>query len=555
MKFGRIALEEAEGAVVVHSVRLPGLDLRKGAVLTPALIAQLRAAGVADIVATRLEAGDVGENDAATAIGAAIAGAHAVPDAAFTGRVNLRAGATGVLVVDRAGVDALNRIDEAVTLATLPAYRTVATGEMIATVKIIPFAVPGAVMEALGPLCRPLIEVAPYRIRRVAVISTLLPGLQEKVVAKTLRTTAARLAPAGAAIIGERRVRHDEAEVARALAEVAADGAELALVFGASAIADRRDVIPAGIEAAGGVVEHFGMPVDPGNLLLVGRVGGMPVLGAPGCARSPRENGFDWVLHRLLAGLAVSREDVTSMGVGGLLMEIPTRPQPREGAVSDTTSKRAAVVLAAGRGTRMPEAHKLSVPVEGEPLVRRAVKAALASSARPVVVVTGHEADKVRAALTGLDIVFVHNPDYAEGLSTSLRTGIAALPGDVEAAVVMLGDMPMVGGELVERLARAIDVEAGQLIAVPVVEGRRGNPVAWARRMFPALMALSGDIGARHLIAQYPDAVVEVATQGDGAFLDIDTRDELAALAIHEIAAHADVDEGPALDGMKAEDA
>lgn len=555
MKFGRVALEDAEGAVAVHSLRLPGLDLRKGSPLTPAVIARLRAAGVPDIVAARLEPGDVGENNAATAIGAAIAGPRAVPDAAFTGRVNIRAGAAGVLVVDRAGVDALNRIDEAVTLATLPAYRTVTTGEMIATVKIIPFAVSGAVMDALGPLCRPLVKVAPYRIRRVAVISTLLPGLAEKVVAKTLRITAARLAPTRAAIVCERRVRHDEAELARALAEVAADGAELALVFGASAIADRRDVIPAGIEAAGGVVEHFGMPVDPGNLLLVGRVGAMPVLGAPGCARSPRENGFDWVLHRLLAGLAVPREDITSMGVGGLLMEIPTRPQPREGAVSETTSKRAAVVLAAGRGTRMPEAHKLSVPVEGEPLVRRAVKAALASSARPVIVVTGHEADKVRAALAGLDIVFVHNPDYAEGLSTSLRAGIAALPGDVEAAVVMLGDMPMVDGELVERLARAIDVEAGQLIAVPVVEGRLGNPVAWARRMFPALMALSGDIGARHLIAQYADAVVEVATQGDGAFLDIDTRDELAALAIHEIAAHADVDEGPALDGMKAEDA
>ena len=555
MKFGRIALEEAEGAVVVHSVRLPGLDLRKGAVLTPSLIGQLRAAGVADIVATRLEVGDVGENDAATAIGAAIAGPHAVPDAAFTGRVNIRAGANGVVVVDRAGVDALNHIDEAVTLATLPPFHRVTTGEMIATVKIIPFAVSDAAMAALAPLSRPLVEVAPYRIKRVAVISTLLSGLPDKVVAKTLRVTAARLAPAGATIVSERRVRHDEGELARALAEVAADGAELTLVFGASAIADRRDVIPSGIEAAGGVVEHFGMPVDPGNLLLIGRVGTMPVLGAPGCARSPRENGFDWVLHRLLAGLSVSREDITSLGVGGLLMEIPTRPQPREGAVGENTSKRAAVVLAAGRGTRMPEAHKLSVSVDGEPLVRRAVKAALGSSARPVVVVTGHEEAKVRAALAGLDVVFVHNPEYAQGLSTSLRAGIAALPEDVEAAVVLLGDMPRVEGELVERLARAIDADAGQLIAVPVVNGRRGNPVAWARRMFPALMALSGDVGARHLITEYADAVVDVATEGNGVFLDIDTRDELAALAIHEIAAHADVDEGPALEGMKAEDA
>jgi len=555
VKFARMALAEAEGAVAVHSIRLPGLELRKGTLLTPALIARLAAAGIGDIVAARLEPGDVGEDEAATLIGAAIAGPRAIPDAAFTGRVNLRAGTGGVLLVDRAGIDALNRVDEAVTLATLPAFRAVTVGEMIATVKIIPFAVAGSVMQALAPVCRPLIEVAPYKVRRVAVISTLLPGLAEKVIAKTLRTTAARLRPTGAVIVSERRVRHDEAEVARALAEVAGEGAELALVFGASAIADRRDVIPAGIEAAGGRIEHFGMPVDPGNLLLVGRVGAMPVVGAPGCARSPKENGFDWVLHRLLAGLAVSREDISSMGVGGLLMEIPTRPQPREGAASVDTSRCAAVVLAAGRGTRMPHAHKLSVEVDGEPMVRRAVGAALASQARPVVVVTGHEAEKVRAALAGLDVVFVHNPDYAAGLSTSLRAGIAALPEDVEAAVVMLGDMPKVEGELVDRLARAIDVEAGQLIAVPVAEGRRGNPVAWARRMFPALMALAGDVGARHLIVQYDELVVEVPAEGEGAFLDIDTRDELAALAIHELAAHADVDERPALDGMKAEDA
>ena len=185
------------------------------------------------------------------------------------------------------------------------------------------------------------------------MVSTLLPGLAAKVVDKTLKITQERLAPAGARIVAERRVPHEQAALAKAIDEVLREGAELVVVFGASAIADRRDVIPAAIEAVGGKVEHFGMPVDPGNLMLIGQAGGQPVLGAPGCARSPKENGFDWVLMRLLAGLPVSRADVTGMGVGGLLMEIVTRPQPREEPEPEKGRRIAAVILAAGRSTRM----------------------------------------------------------------------------------------------------------------------------------------------------------------------------------------------------------
>jgi len=226
-------------------------------------------------------------------------------------------------VVDKPGIDRLNLIDEAVTFATLPAYKPVVAGEMIATVKIIPFAVTGAVRDAAVSVTRdapPLIRVAPYRIRKVGVVSTLLPGLSAKVIEKTLRVTAERLAPAGAVIVAERRVRHEQSALTQALGEVLREGAELVLVFGASAIADRRDVIPSALEAIGGRIEHFGMPVDPGNLLLIGDANGRPVLGAPGCARSPKENGFDWVLMRLLAGLEVPREAITGLGVGGLLM-------------------------------------------------------------------------------------------------------------------------------------------------------------------------------------------------------------------------------------------
>ena len=304
MKFGAVAPNEAIGATAVHTIRQGALVLKKGTLIGPVEAAALEAAGIKDVVVARLEPGDVSEDVAAAEIAAAIAGEGVDVDRAFTGRANLFAQAAGVLVVDKDAVDGINRVDEAITVATLPAYKPVVPGEMIATVKIIPFAVAASARDlALAAAKRPLVRVAPYRIRKVGVVSTLLPGLSPKVIDKTLKITAERLAPANATIVAERRVPHERAALARALGEVLKQGAELVIVFGASAIADRRDVIPAALEAIGGRIEHFGMPVDPGNLLLIGTATGHPVLGAPGCARSPKENGFDWVLMRLLAGL------------------------------------------------------------------------------------------------------------------------------------------------------------------------------------------------------------------------------------------------------------
>jgi molybdenum cofactor cytidylyltransferase len=449
-------------------------------------------------------------------------------DRAFTGRANLFAEKAGVLVVDKESIDRLNRVDEAITFATLAAYKPVVEGEMIGTVKIIPFAVGQAALDAsLKVADKPFIRIAPYKIKKVGIVSTLLPGLATKVVEKTLRVTEDRLKPAGAVIFAERRVPHEQGAVAKAVDEVLKEGAELVVVFGASAIADRRDVIPAAVEAVGGQIEHFGMPVDPGNLMLIGRARGQPILGAPGCARSPKENGFDWILMRLLAGLPVSREDVTGLGVGGLLMEIVTRPQPRADAEPEKGRRIAAIVLAAGRSTRMGGPNKLLAEIGGKPLVRIAAEQALASKARPVVVVTGHQHDKVEAALHGLDLRFTHNPNFAEGLSTSVRAGLAALPTDADGVIVCLGDMPQVTAPLIDKLTTAFDPEKGALVVIPVIDGKRGNPVVWARRFFPELMAIDGDVGARHLIGRYPEAVAEVALTDTAALVDVDTPDAL----------------------------
>lgn len=343
MRFGPVPVAEAVGALAAHGVRAGEAVVRKGRLITADDAAGLAAAGVGSVVAVRLDPDDVGEDEAAEALAQALAGEGVAVERPFTGRSNLFSKGAGLLLVDKGAIDRLNGIDEAITAATLPPYKPVVAGEMVGTVKIIPYAVPRPILDRVVAVAREVsgggVRIAPYRLERVAVVSTLLPGLKPGVVTKTLGVLAKRLEPAGAAIVAETRTPHDPSALTHQLEEFAQSTAELLVVFGASAIADRQDVIPSAIEAAGGRIEHFGMPVDPGNLLLLGSLGAKPVIGAPGCARSPKENGFDWILHRLLAGLPVTRADITSLGVGGLLMEIVSRPQPRAGGSREGRSE------------------------------------------------------------------------------------------------------------------------------------------------------------------------------------------------------------------------
>jgi molybdenum cofactor cytidylyltransferase len=330
MKFGPMPVARALGAISAHAVRAGETRLKKGQKIGSAELGALQAAGVQTLIAAEVEAGDVGEDAAALRLAQAIAGAHLRLDPPFTGRVNLFATVNGLVEVSRARIDAINRIDDAITVATLGEWRPVVEGDMAATVKIIPFAAPAAALAAACAAGEQAVSVAPYRPLRVGVISTLLPALKPSVVNKTLGVLEARLAPARARLVEDRRCPHSTEALTETLRAVEGR-CDVVIVFGASAITDRRDVIPAALEAAGGRIEHFGMPVDPGNLLLLGDLNGKSVIGAPGCARSPKENGFDWVLGRVLAGVPIRRADIQAMGVGGLLMEIDSRPQPRLG--------------------------------------------------------------------------------------------------------------------------------------------------------------------------------------------------------------------------------
>lgn len=522
-----MALVDAAGAYLAHSQRTEGGVIKKGTRLTADHVAALLATGIAEVTVARLDPGDVHEDAAARRIADAVAGAGVRVDRADTGRSNLYAAIDGLVVVDKAAVDGFNAVDPALTLATLPAYKRVPVGQMVATVKIIPFAAPDASLAAALDGRAALVSVAPWKVRRVAAISTTLPSLKESVIDKTLGIFERRLAEPGAAIAHETRVAHRVEALTPAIAKAAAE-TELVVVFGASAVVDAADVIPAAIRAAGGTIIRLGMPVDPGNLLVLGEVGGTPVVGAPGCARSPKENGFDFVLDRLLAGLEVTPADIIGMGVGGLLTDTALRPRPRRGTMDDTAPRHpVAIVLAAGRSTRMGGPNKLLEAVGGVPMVRRVAEAALASRAEQVVVVTGHEAARVGESLDGLHVRLVHNPAFADGLSTSLKAGLNALPDGVDAALILLGDMPLVTAEDCDKVLGALG--DGALIAMATANGARGNPVAWSSRLFSELKATEGDAGGRSLLSRYADDLVDVEI-GAAASLDADTPEALAAV-------------------------
>jgi molybdenum cofactor cytidylyltransferase len=542
MQFGRSPVAQAAGAILAHGVRQGALSFRKGRVLSAEDLAQLQQAGIAEITIARLEPGDVAEDQAAARIATAAAGGehanlhHVRVGAAFTGRANLYAQMAGLVLIDTNAIHEANDVDEAVTFASLPAFAKVEAGQMLATIKIIPFAAPEASVAAVEKrlAAHPAIRIAPFMAKQAALISTRLPGTKPALLNKNREALDARLGPLGSAIVFERRVAHDIAAVASALAEAAHAGADPILLFGASAIADRRDVLPAALEQAGGTISVLGMPVDPGNLLMMGILDGRTVVGLPGCARSPKLNGFDFALWRVLAGLPAGRAEIAAMGVGGLLADSAHRPHPRESTLitPPRLPRIGAIILAAGNSSRMRPAgqglNKLLQPLGGRSMVRHVAEAALASAASNTIVVTGNERAGVTMALRGLPLTFVDNPDYSKGLSTSLICGLNALPEECDGALILLGDMPAVDAHLLDRLIAAFDPAEDRAIIIASHGGRRGNPVLWARRFFPEMRELSGDVGARALFGPYAGLICEIEAETDAPLTDIDTEEALS---------------------------
>ena len=533
MKFGEFSVDDADGLALACALKLPAAAFSKGHILRPDDIARLQQAGLRQVTAVRLDNDDVGEDQAALMLACSVSSQHIKLSEATTGRVNIHATVKGIFTVDKATVDRLNAIDPSITFACLADHSRVGIGAMIATFKIIPLAVSRSVLNEACALLRPatLFNVMPFEEHSVSLIATELAQLKSSVIDKTARILDRRLAMCGNHLAREFRVAHSVSTLSEALLEIMAiaDSApKLIIVFGASAVIDDNDVIPAAIREAGGHVLRVGMPVDPGNLMVLGQIGICYVIGAPGCARSPKENGFDWILERILAGERPDAEDVARMGVGGLLMEAQMRQLPRQASL---TPKVAIVLLAAGMATRMgvDGGHKLLAEFDGMPLIRRSALVAQNSNAASTVVVVGHREGDMRAVLSGLPMRLIANPEYASGVASSLGAGLAAVADeDPDGVLVMLADMPRVTSDDLNRLISAFQCAGGSSVVRAVSKGKRGNPVILPRSLNDAIFRLEGDVGARHLIETSGLAVIDVEI-GAAASIDVDTLEAVIA--------------------------
>lgn len=330
MKFGSVPTGLAQGMILAHSLVIGGRKVPKGRALEADDIAAIAAAGITHVTVAALEPGDVPEDDAAARLAAALVaggGAGLRLSPAHTGRVNLHAETAGLLEIDAERIHGLNRVDPALTLAVLPPYARVTPGLLAGTVKVISYSVAETALSRACALATDAMRVRPVVLRSAGLVLSTVGGVADKLTIKAEKAVTARLRALGMQLVDVRVAAHDSAAMAAELTTLRGD---MALILTGAATSDINDTAPQAVRMAGGLVARFGMPVDPGNLLFYGTLGRRPVIGLPGCARSPALNGADWVLERLACGIPLSDDDIAQMGVGGLLQEIRTRPEPRE---------------------------------------------------------------------------------------------------------------------------------------------------------------------------------------------------------------------------------
>ncbi len=330
MQFGETPLDEAAGAILAHKLYDGAkLILNKGHQLSEGDIRRLRKLGLTQLTVMRLSPADLHEDAAAQRIGAAVCGEHLQMRAPGVGRANITASARGILHIDVPLLEQINNLYDGITIATLRSHSLVAAGEMAALVKVVPFGVPAARVIDIEGICQGerVLHLRPLQRKRVSLIVTGTPATRERLLRSFHDPVRRRIEGWGSCLLEPVFVNHRAEAIAAAIREGAQ--ADMILVAGISAIIDRQDVVPTALIRAGGSLTLHGVPVDPGTLLMLGYLDDKPVVGAPGCVKSPKTNVIDWVLPRLLSGERLTRSDLVSMGHGGLLKDIAERPMPR----------------------------------------------------------------------------------------------------------------------------------------------------------------------------------------------------------------------------------
>ena len=538
MKFGEKPINECVGDLLVHSVKTPDGKLPKGTRLSKTHIEALRFIGAEFLLVASIEEDDVEENSAASMLSNAFLKNGFQLSVPATGRVNFIAEALSIVRLDVEKIKSLNEIDEAITFSTVMPDQLVTVGQMIATMKIIPYAVSkSSIDNALLVISNSdLVSCRTIVSRKFSLIQTSFEDTKPSIISATEDVTRTRLSQLESPLIDSQVTAHKASEVYEALLRGREHGAEAFLLCGASAIADRLDVLPEALRMVGGEVNHLGLPVDPGNLSMVGEWDGMLVLGMPGCARSPKLNGLDWLLQKALAGIKLDKSELSGMAVGGLLADIASRPLPRRLIHKNTekNQKIAGILLAAGSSRRMGNENKLLLPIEtGLPMIRWIAQTYVDADIDKLFVVTGFQHKKISKALLGLDVEFVHNHVYQTGQASSVVRGIERLSEQYDCALIGLADMPFVTSDLINRLIKSHKLlsKPEVRITMPIIDGRRANPVIWGRAFFDELQAISGDEGGRQILSAYLSAVNGVSWDKTEVTEDIDLPEDIKKLS------------------------
>ncbi|MCW5853316.1 MAG: molybdopterin-binding protein [Anaerolineae bacterium] len=322
MKFGPVSVEQAVGKILAHNHTSPDgrRAFRKGYVVQAQDVPALQELVGERVYVAELDPDDVHEDAAARRLAETVVGEGVRQGPAAGGRVNLIALERGVLALDLDRLDHINVLD-GLTVATLRQHTVVQPRTIVATVKVIPYAVPEAHLRQAEALAGPIVGVRPLPARRVGVVLTSSDNGRAKTVETLEPPIRGRVEDLGSQVITVLPVAHTEDAVAGAIRQLTDEGAEAIIIGGETSIMDAHDITPQGVRQAGGVVEGYGAPAEPGNLLLLAYLGDRPVLGAPGCVRSRHTNVVDLVLPRLLAGERLTRRDLAALGHGALLHE------------------------------------------------------------------------------------------------------------------------------------------------------------------------------------------------------------------------------------------
>jgi molybdenum cofactor cytidylyltransferase len=475
-----------------------------------------------------LEQNDIDEDTAARIAAEKITGTGLKVKPAGKGRANIMTTCDG-LFIPGSGIDTINRADDAFSAASLASHAPVRAGQLVATIKLIPYGLPSATLDNIPPPATP-VSVSPFQAFKALLIVT-----GETPTKKTITSLTSRIERMGGTLQAWGTVKHDKKSVIDSLAKAKLESIDLILMLGASAISDKRDIFPSALIECGGQLIKLGMPADPGNLLMLGKLGKQTVIGLPGCARSPALNGFDWVLERFAAKEPIDAPTLTQMGTGGLLKEPVGRIAPRKGTADQAKSRKAnvaAIVLAAGKSSRAKNIHKLLSTLAGKTVIATTIDSLISAEGLNVLVVTGHKSTEIIACLENKSVAFVHNAEFDQGMGTSIAAGVGALEGSIDYALICLGDMPFVQQTTIQKIMDTAAETSGAAIFVPTFHGKRGHPVLWHQRFFDDLKRLHGDTGGKQILQNNFEKIVEVPVDDAGILIDLDTPEMLAQFGV-----------------------